>query len=159
GQADSSRGLAGDRVLSRVEGGDHLGGMTLRLDPGPAPGNPAVGVDEERASGDAPVRLAVVLLLDPRPVGVGDGVVGVGEESEWQAELLAEAAVARCALGADPPDVRAALVDRLVRVAELARLDGAAGRVVLGVEVDDRPATLLIGKSMDCARLVGERDG
>ena len=72
------------------------------------------------------VRLAVVLLLDPRAVGLGDLVLLVGKERERQLELLAERPLARRALRADAPHVRAALDDRLVGVAELARLDGAA---------------------------------
>ena len=118
----------------------------------PDPGDPPVRVDEERRPRRAPVRLAVVLLLDPRAVGLGDLVLDVGEERERQAELLAECALARGALRADAPDVRAALDDRLVGVAELARLDGAAGRVVLRVEVEDRPSAGLVGQAMDRAR-------
>ena len=46
----------------------------------------------------------------------------------------------------------------LVGVTELARLDGTAGRVVLGIEVEDRPPAALIRQAMDGARLVGEGD-
>ena len=52
-------------------------------------------------------------------------------------------------------DVRAALADGLIRVTELARLDRAARRVVLGIEVQDRPAAALVGEIVDGARLVG----
>ena len=53
------------------------------------------GVDEERRPRGAPVGLAVVLLLDPRAVGLGGLVVDVGEEGERQVELLAERPLAR----------------------------------------------------------------
>ena len=82
----------------------------------------------------------------------------VGEERERQLELLAERPLAAGALRGDAPDVGAALVDGRVRVAELARLDRAAGGVVLRVEVDDRPAPALVGQAMDGAGLVGEGD-
>src|SRR5207245_10605843 len=62
------------------------------------------------------------------------------------------------ALGADPADVGAGFGDRVVRVAELAGRDRAAGRVVLRIEIDDRPATALVGQSMDGAGLVGKSD-
>ena len=139
------------RRLFLVEGREHLGGVALRLDLRPGPRDPPVRVDEERPPGGAPVGLAVVLLLDPRPVGLGDLVVDVGEEGERQVELLAERLLLAPRLRADAPDVRAALVDRLVGVAELAGLDRAAGRVVLRVEVEDRPAAALVGQAMDRA--------
>src|SRR4029079_14049470 len=105
-----------------------------------------------------PVRPPVVLLEDPRAVGLGELVILVGEERERQAELLAEGALALGSLRAHAPHVRAAFVDGLVGVTELARLDGAAGRVVLGIEVEDRPLAALIRQAVDRARLVGEGD-
>ena len=62
------------------------------------------------------------------------------------------------ACGTDAPDVGAPLVDRLVRVAELARLDRAAGRVVLRVEVEDRPPAGLVRQAMNGAGFVCEGD-
>src|SRR4029077_2312490 len=82
----------------------------------------------------------------------------VGQERERQLELLAEGALARGPLRADAPDVGTALVDGRVVVAELARLGRAAGRVVLGVEVQDGPPAALIGQAMDGPRLIGEID-
>ena len=105
-----------------------------------------------------PGAAAVLVLLDPRSVGLGRLVPLVGQEQERQLELLAEPALAGGALRADAPDVRAALVDRLVPVAELARLGRAAGRVVLGVEVQDGPAASLIGEAVDGAEFVGKGD-
>src|SRR4029077_12743164 len=59
---------------------------------------------------------------------------------------------------ADPPDVRATFVDDVIPVAELAGLGGTTGGVVLWVEIEDRPATALIGQWVDGPRLVGEGD-
>src|SRR3954447_21632811 len=85
-------------------------------------------------------------------------MVFVGQERERQFELLAERALACRSLRAHAPDVGAALVDGLVAVAELACLDGAAGRVVLGVEVEDRPPATLVGKTVHRPGLVGKSD-
>ena len=54
--------------------------MRLRRDLREHASDLAFGVDDERRALHAPVGLAVVLLLDPRPVGLGDRVVGVGEQ-------------------------------------------------------------------------------
>ena len=85
-------------------------------------------------------------------------MVLVGEEGEREPELLAERPLAGGALRADAPDLRTALADGVVGVAELARLDGAAGRVVLRIEVEDRPAAALVGQPMDRAALVAKGD-
>src|SRR5262245_1684247 len=146
-----------DRLLF-VEGLEDGGGVAFRFDLGPDPGDLAVRADQERGAGGAPVFLAVVLLLDPRAVGLGDLVVGVCEEGEREAELLGEGALARGTLRAHTPDVGAALDDRVVRVAELACLDRAAGRVVLRVEVEDGPAAGLVGEPVYRAGLVFKGD-
>ena len=49
-------------------------------------------------------------------------------------------------------------MDRRVAVAELARLDRAARRVVGRVEVDDRPAAALVGEVVDRPGLIGQGD-
>src|SRR6186997_383670 len=126
--AGTPRVGAGSRRVGRLELVQHrddVRRVAFRLDLGPNAGDAAGGVDQERRPGHSPVGLAVVLLLDPRTVGVGDRVVLVGEERERQLELLTEGALARRPLWADAPDVGTALVDRLVAIAELARLDGA----------------------------------
>ena len=146
------------RRLELVEGREDLRRVALGLDLRPDPRDPAVGIDQERGAADAHVRLAVVLLLDPRAVGLGDRVVLVGQQRERQAELLAERALAGGALRADAPDLGAALGDRPCRVAELAGLGRAAGRVVLRVEVQDGPAATLVGEVVDGARVIGQGD-
>ena len=97
-------------------------------------------------------------LLAPRAVALDDLAVGVGQERERQLELLAEAPVARGAVLADAPDVRVGRGVVGVEVAELAGLGVAAGRVVLGVEVQDGPAAALVGEAVDRAGLVGKDD-
>src|SRR6478735_9312330 len=149
----ASRGVG---RLELVEHREHVGGMTLGLHLRPDARDATLRIDQERPPRRAPVGLAVVLLLDPRAVFLGDGVVDVGEQGERQVELLAEGALGCAPLRADTPHVRAALMDGRVAVAELARLDSAAGRVVLGVEVEDRPAATLVGQPVDPSGLVRE---
>ena len=117
-----------------------------------------VRVDQERRPGGAPVRLAVVLLLDPRAVRLGDRVVLVGEERERQAELLAERALAVGALRADPPDVGAALrrSSRWRRGTRTPRRCSRACRP--SGRSRGRPAAALVGEAVDGARLVGQGD-
>src|SRR5439155_20594720 len=133
GRSGAAGRSASDCGLSRVEGCQDVGRVAFGLDLLPGSGDASLGIDEERPARSPHVGPAVVLLLDPRAVGLGDLVVGVGQEAEGEAELLAERSLARGALRADPPDVRAALGDRVARVAELARLDCAARRVGLGI--------------------------
>src|SRR4029079_16076382 len=161
GPPGAPRAGAGSRRVGRLELVQHrddVGRVAFRFDLGPDTGDPAVGIDQECRPRHAPVRLAVILFLDPRPVSICDRVILVGEEREGQLELLAERALAGRALRADSPHVRAALVDRLVAIAELTRLHGAAGRVVLGVEVEDGPPAVLVGEAMDGPRLIREGD-
>src|ERR671919_261634 len=99
-----NRPSPGDR-LELVERGHDLRGVALRLDLRPDAGDAALRVDEERRPGRTHVRAAVVVLLDPRPVGLRRLVPLVGEERERQSELLAEVTLAGSALRADPPYV------------------------------------------------------
>src|SRR6476661_3582392 len=95
GPPGAPRAAAGSRRVGRLELVQHrddVRRVAFRLDLGPDTSDAAVGVDQERGPGHAPVGLAVVLLLDPRAVCVGDRMVLVGEERERQLELLAEGA-------------------------------------------------------------------
>src|SRR5262249_27850657 len=96
-------------------------------------------------------------LFAPGAIPIDHRAPGVGEEGERQRELLAEPAMAGGTVLADAPDVGVGGRVRLVEVAELAGLGVAAWRVVLGIEVQDGPAALLVGQVMDRAGLVGER--
>src|SRR5215207_8501562 len=61
---DSARG-GRPRGLRLVERSEHIGRVTLGLDLRPDPRDPTGGIDQERPTSGPPVRLAVVLLLDP----------------------------------------------------------------------------------------------
>src|SRR3954468_5515316 len=136
-----SRSASGAFLAQRLQ---HLGGVAVGLDLGPGPDDAPVRVDQERRADDAHVRPADRGLLAPGAVPLDDLPIGVGEERERQVELFAEATVARRAVLADAPDVgvRGGVVG--VEVAELAGLGVTARRVVLGVEVQDGPAALLV---------------
>ena len=64
----------------------------------------ALLVDQERRADDAHVGLAVVLLLPPHAVRLGDGVVGVGQQREPEGVLLVELELLRRLVGADAED-------------------------------------------------------
>src|SRR5215212_11026275 len=113
---DRSVGSARDWRLRLVECGQYIGRVAFGLDLLPRLCDPSLRIHEEGAPGGPLVRLAVVVLLDPGPVGLGGLVILVGEEQERQAELLAEGSLALRALGTDAPDVRAAFGDRVVGV-------------------------------------------
>jgi hypothetical protein len=74
------------------------------------------------------------------PVRLADPAALVGQQRERQPVLACEAGVPIRRVGADPDHLGPGVGERLVAVAEGARLGGAAGGVVLGVEVqDDHP--------------------
>ena len=97
----------------------------------------AVRVDHEPRPDDAEVRLAVVLLLAPGSVGLGDRVVGVDEERERQLVVRPEPGVGFGRVGADAQNRRSGLLELAPVVADVARLRRTARGLVLGIEVDD----------------------
>src|SRR5262249_51553012 len=136
---------------------EHLGRVPVGLDLRPRPGDPAIWIDQVRRADDAVVGPAERSLLTPRSIALDDLALRIGQQREWQVELLTAAAMARGAVLADTPDVGVGCRVVLVEVPELAGLGVATGRVVLRVEVQDGPATLLVRQMMDHPRLVGER--
>src|SRR5262245_14712637 len=137
---------------------EHLLGVAIGLHLRPAADDHAVRAHEERRPDEAHVLLAVVHLLAPCAPYIGDLVALVRQERERQAELRPELLMRPGIVGADPPDLGLFRLDALVQVAELARLGGAARRVVLGIEVDDGPLATAIAEAVDRAGLIGERD-
>jgi hypothetical protein len=71
------------------------------------------------------------------PVGLPDPAALVGQQGKRQPVLAGESGVPVRRVGADPDHIGPGLGERLVAVAERARLGGAATGVVLGVEVQD----------------------
>src|SRR5258706_1692185 len=105
----------------------------------------ALLVDHERDPLGHPDR-RLELGQQPRPaeraVGASNLAVGIGEEREVELEFLRELAVRRLVLRRHAEDRRTLQREVVVVVAQRARLLGASGRVVHGIEVKDQlPAT------------------
>src|SRR5258708_1718883 len=162
----SSRGyLAVDRLPDRlratdqrprsgVQRGEHLLGMTRRVDFLPDPGDSAVSPDQEGGPEDAVVLAAHELLLPPAPVRLADGVVGVRQQREVEPVLLCELDVGLGAVGTDAVDQSSSLLELWCHVPEAACFDRAAGGVVPGIEVQDHRLTAKIAE-MDGLAVAG----
>ena len=114
-----------------------LGGVAVGLDVVPGPLDPALAVDQEGRAQHPDAGLAIPALLPPGAVGVHDLVVGVGQQRELEAVLVAEALVALGIVGRDADDRHAGGLEGGQVVVELARLTGAARGIVRGIEVDE----------------------
>src|ERR1035437_1361846 len=113
----------------------HLFGVASGFDALPDPGDLAVLADQEGISLHPQILAADELLRAPATVGLGDDVVGIAQEREVEPVLLGELGVRLGAVSTDAIDDGAALVELRTEIAEAARLNGAAGRVVAGIEV------------------------
>lgn len=95
-------------------------------------------LNDERAALDAHDFLSIHVLFLHYPECRGELLVGVGEECERQLELLLEFLERRGFIGRDADDGGAALLELLVCVAKLGRLDVSARRVCLRKEIQDQ---------------------
>ena len=100
-------------------------------------GQDAVLVEDEGAAEGPEDRLAVHFLLAPGAEGLEHFGGGVGEQAEGEFVPGAEAGMGFRAVLADPNDVVAGGGQRGVIVPETASLGGAAGGVVLRVEINN----------------------
>src|SRR5919198_3933718 len=130
--------------------------MSGRLDAEHRARDVPITVDDERRPVDPHVVLAGELLLAPDAVLFGDRVVRVREERERQLVLRLELLMRRDVVGADAEDLSAALAEDVVRVAKLTSLGRAAGRVVLGIEVEDDRAAAQVRELDRLARIALE---
>ena len=104
--------------------------------------NLAVRRDEE---GFAVGELHDAVVLDGNAVGVDDLMVGVGQEFEAEGVLGAPGLVAFDGVEADAQDdCVQGIILRHVAL-EAMGLDGAAGGLVLGVEVENDPFSFVVG--------------
>ena len=117
-----------------------------------------VRTDEEGRADDPHELPAVEALLSPRAELLRDGVIRIDEQRERELVLRGELLVALLVVGGDPQHHRAALLEGGVLVAEVARLGGAARRVVLRVEVDDDVLPLEVAQLHGAAALVLQRE-
>ena len=132
-----SSGLAGrsSGLLQALDGFQDFVDVAGYLDAAPFGAHHALGVDEEGAALDALDLLAVHDLVLHHAEHVAELLFGVGDQLERQFERLLELFVAGHVVARDAEDHGAGLQEVLVLVAELHGFGGAAGGVVLGVEV------------------------
>jgi hypothetical protein len=112
----------------------------------------AVGADQEGAALDALDLLAVHDLVLDHAEHVAHLLFGVGDQLERQFQLGLEVVVRLHVVARDAEHLGAGLDEVLVLVAELHGLGGAAGRVVLGVEIQNhRLAQVSLVADLDAA--------
>jgi hypothetical protein len=104
----------------------------------------AVGGDQE---GLAVGELHDAVVFDGDAIGVNDFVVGIGEELEAEGVLRTPGLVAFDGVEADAEDDGVGSVILGEVALEVVGFDGAAGGLVLGVEVEDDPLALVVGEA------------
>jgi len=115
--------------------------------------NLAVRRDEE---GFAVGELGDAVVLDGNTVGIDDLVVWVGEELKAEGVLRAPGLVAFDGVEADAEDDGVGSVILGDVALEVVGFDGAAGGLVLGVEVEDDPLALVVGEADGLVFLGGQ---
>src|SRR5208283_186617 len=83
--------------------------------------------------------------------------IGVGEQLDGESELVAEALVRGNIVGAHANDFDPGSVEISLGRRKRFALDGAGGRVVFRIKVDNEPVSGKVGKLADLAVLVGKR--
>jgi len=97
----------------------------------------ALGSDDEGGAGDTHYFFAVHIFFLDDAVGLGDFLVGIGEEGKWEFEFFLEFLLGFGGVGRDAEEDGAGFLNLLVGVAEGAGFDGASGSVGAGIEVKD----------------------
>ena len=110
----------------------------------PRPPDASVAADEERRADDA---FASSRPVAPGSVGLVDGVVGIAQQREAEAVLLAELPLRRVVVARDPVDRDPRLSEALQLLVELTGLGSSARGVRFREEVHDEwvPAQLREG--------------
>jgi len=111
--------------------------MLLRFDILDDAGDNAVFVNYVCNAEGAFVFFAVKLLFAPSLISRDDFLFGVGKEREWEIILFCEFLMRLYGVGTHADDGVASLLEGCIVVPEVAGFFGAAGRVVLRVEVQD----------------------
>jgi hypothetical protein len=112
--------------------------------PAPCAQQPSLFVEDERAALDAADLSPVQELVLDHAEGLAGGLVRVGQELEWKLVPGFESLVRPERVARDAVDLDCRARELLVEVAEIATLGGAAGGVVLRVEVEDQPFAALV---------------
>ena len=121
-------------------------------------GDTPVLINDEGRALDAQETAAVERFLLVDAVRLRYRRVRVAEEGKGEVELLGEPLVGRRVVAADPQDHNAGLGERRKVILEAAGLPRAAGRVVLGIEVEHDGFAPQVGEChrMAVSRLEGE---
>src|SRR5262245_53680988 len=139
--APSTTLLSGRRLAAKLL--EYLGRVLGRVGhPGPVLADDAVGADPDGGTDDALRFLAVHHLVAVRAPCRHDLAVGIGQERERELVLRRELLVRGGAIRGDAEHDDPGLLQLLPGIAEAARFLGAAGRVVLRVEVDNHVLAL-----------------
>jgi hypothetical protein len=112
--------------------------------PAPFARHSSLLVDDERGALDAADLSAVEELVLDDAEGLAGLLFRVGQQLEWKLLLCLEALVRLQRVARDAVDLRPGAPELPVQVAEIAALRGAAGRVVLGVEVENQALAALV---------------
>src|SRR3990172_1435254 len=121
--------------------------MTGNLQAAPLAADDAVPVEHEGAALDAAHLLAVHVLDLDDPEQSANLLVLVREQLERETHFLLEVLVRLEAVAGDADDVAAGTLEIGVQVPEIRPLGGAAGGIVLGVEIDDEEPRLGRGQA------------
>src|SRR6185312_5348845 len=132
--------------LKRLGGVQHRLGVSGHLHLSPDALDDAV-LDQEGRAVDAHIFAAIELLLDPAFVALDHRALGIGAQGDREAVLVGELLVALHAVLGDPDDADAGLGELRRQRAEVLALHGAAGRVVLRVEVEHQRLALEVGET------------
>ena len=97
----------------------------------------AVGANDEGGPGNAPDFLAIHVLFLHDAEGLGDFLVGVGEEAEGQVLAFFEFLLGFGRVGRDAEQHGTGLLNLSVGVAEPASFDGSTGSVGFRVEEEN----------------------
>src|ERR1700722_227543 len=94
----------------------------------------AIWTDHERGSRHTPDLLAIHVLLLHYAERIGDVLVSIGEEREGEAELVSKLFLIFRRVRGYAEQHGAGFLNLLIRVAELAGLDGASWSIGAGIE-------------------------
>lgn len=121
--------------------------------------NGSVGTDEETAAQRAHVFFAVHRFLGPHAVGFHRFFLFIGQKRERQREFVREFPVARDTVRADAYDGETLRRECRQVVPKRTCFLGAAGRIVLRIEIDKQPTSCVFIQRMNVSVLVGQREG
>ena len=137
-----------------LQKGKNLRSIGVGLDLGHDVGYDSLLVNDKGAAHNAEPQLAVQLFLLPCTKGLNGKAIGVGQKNKGQIILLGEFDVRCRAVAADADDHDILLLECLVCARKCASLTGAAGGIILGIEIHDDLFSKEVGKRYGIAVLI-----